>query len=101
MALSQLKTRSLLERLAGGSVWSKFCWMWLLPILVLVVYLSTRINFSEHLPIIIIFLVMMIIGQSIQDDSRIDAIYRLMKEDSDTLTARIDQIEQKITPRDR
>ncbi len=91
-ALSRLKTRSRLERLAEGSVWTKLGWI--LPVGVSVLILGMGAELSGYLPIIIVFLLLLIQGETAYVHSRIDAIYRLVKDDKSSLPAGIDQSEQ-------
>ena len=93
VALSQLKTRARLEKLAGGSVWVKLGWV--LPIAVSVVILGMGSDLSGYLPVIIIFILLLIQGEAAHVHARMDAIYRIMMEDKESLAARITQAEDE------
>lgn len=88
LALSQLKNRARLERIAGASVWLRL-W-WLLPVAFPLVTLGLG---RDSFPIITMFVFSVIAMGIAHVHCRIDAIYRLMKDDRDTLATRINQAE--------
>ncbi len=89
LALSQLKNRARLERVAGASVWQSLWWF--LPFVFPLLMLGMG---RDSFPILIGSLFSVIAVGIAYLHHRIDAIYRLMKDDSDTLAARINQAEQ-------
>ena len=91
VALSQLKNRARLERIAGASVWLRLWWV--LPIVFPLVMLGMG---RDSFPILIVSLFSVIAVGIGYLHCRIDAIYRLMKDDRDTLAARINQVEQAM-----
>lgn len=86
LALSQLKNRARLERIAGSSVWQRLWWF--LPFVFPLLMLAMG---RDSFPILTVSLFSVIAVGIAYLHRRIDAIYRLMKDDSDTLAARINQ----------
>ncbi len=89
LALSQLKNRARLERIAEASVWHRLWWF--LPIVFPLLMLGMG---RDSFPILTVSLFSVIAVGIAYLHCRIDAIYRLMRDDRDTLAARINQAEQ-------
>jgi hypothetical protein len=89
LALSQLKNRARLESIAEASIRQRLWWF--LPFVFPLLMLGMG---RDSFPILIASLFSLIAVGIAYLHRRIDAIYRLMKDDRDTLAARINQAEQ-------
>jgi hypothetical protein len=96
VALSQLKGRTRLERRAAGSGMSR-AW-WISPIFFGLAILVVPVS-PDSFPVIAGGLVSVILVGIGELHGRIDAIYRLMKDDYDALAARIEPAEQNVAPK--
>jgi uncharacterized protein YacL len=77
LALMEMKKRSRLEHIASGSMWIKLGLF--IPLFFSMALLPFRVNLADVLPIIIVFLLSVIYGLFAYVNSRIDAVYELMK----------------------
>ncbi|MFM2171818.1 MAG: hypothetical protein RI957_2047 [Verrucomicrobiota bacterium] len=96
LELSQLKNRTRLERIADASAWQKL-W-WLIPIIFALLMLGMG---RDSFPILTVSFFSVIAWGIADLHRRIDAIHRLMKDDRDTLVARIHQEADQVKRADR
>ena len=81
MTLARAKERARLERVAEGSRWTK--WLWFLPVAVMAAagFVSSSEWLPVALPVIGMGVLLPIFGLACDVHARIDAVWRILKEE--------------------